>query len=132
MKKLLTFLIVVLMGMTVFAQKAETQTITIQTNGTCEHCKKVMMENVPQWKGVEKCTYDLKTAKLTITYQPQKTSPETLRTAISQLGYDADNVKADAEARAKLPSCCTQANKGQGFGGHGSTGGGCGGCGHHH
>ena len=132
MKKLLTFLIVVLMGMTVFAQKAETQTITIQTNGTCEHCKKVMMENVPQWKGVEKCSYDLKTAKLTITYQPQKTSPETLRTAISQLGYDADNVKADAEARAKLPSCCTQANKGQGCGGHGSTGGGCGGCGHHH
>ena len=130
MKKLLTFLIVVLMGMTVFAQKAETQTITIQTNGTCEHCKKVMMENVPQWKGVEKCTYDLKTAKITITYQPQKTSPETLRTAISQLGYDADNVKADAEARAKLPSCCTQANKGQGCGGHGSTGG-CGGCGHH-
>lgn len=132
MKKLLTFLIVVLMGMTVFAQKAETQTITIQTNGTCEHCKKVMMENVPQWKGVEKCSYDLKTAKLTITYQPQKTSPETLRTAISQLGYDADNVKADAEARAKLPSCCTQTNKGQGCGGHGSTGGGCGGCGHHH
>ena len=132
MKKLLTFLIVALMGLTVFAQKAETQTITIQTNGTCEHCKKVMMENVPQWKGVEKCTYDLKTAKLTITYQPQKTSPETLRTAISQLGYDADNVKADAEARAKLPSCCTQANKGQGCGGHGSTGGGCGGCGHHH
>ena len=131
MKKLLTFLIVVLMGMTVFAQKAETQTITIQTNGTCEHCKKVMMENVPQWKGVENCSYDLKTAKLTITYQPQKTSPETLRTAISQLGYDADNVKADAEARAKLPSCCTQANKGQGCGGHGSTGGGCGGCGHH-
>lgn len=131
MKKLLTFLIVALMGVTVFAQKAETQTITIQTNGTCEHCKKVMMDNVPQWKGVEKCTYDLKTAKVTITYQPQKTSPETLRQGISQLGYDADNVKANAEARAKLPSCCTQAQKGQGCGGHGSTGG-CGGCGHHH
>ena len=131
MKKLLTFLIVALMGVTVFAQKAETQTITIQTNGTCEHCKKVMMDNVPQWKGVEKCTYDLKTAKVTITYQPQKTSHETLRQGISQLGYDADNVKANAEARAKLPSCCTQAQKGQGCGGHGSTGG-CGGCGHHH
>lgn len=131
MKKLLTFLIVALMGMTAFAQKAETQTITIQTNGTCEHCKKVMMDNVPQWKGVEKCTYDLKTAKVTITYQPQKISPETLRQGISQLGYDADNVKANAEARAKLPSCCTQAQKGQGCGGHGSTGG-CGGCGHHH
>jgi copper chaperone CopZ len=131
MKKLLTFLIVALMGMTAFAQKAETQIITIQTNGTCEHCKKVMMDNVPQWKGVENCTYDLKTAKVTITYQPQKTSPETLRQGISQLGYDADNVKANAEARAKLPSCCTQAQKGQGCGGHGSTGG-CGGCGHHH
>ncbi len=132
MKKLLTFLIVALMGMTAFAQKAETQTITIQTNGTCEHCKKVMMDNVPQWKGVEKCTYDLKTAKVTITYQPQKTSPETLRQGISQLGYDADNVKANAEARAKLPSCCTQPSSGHsGCGNHGSSGG-CGGCGHHH
>lgn len=132
MKKLLTFLVVALMGLTVFAQKAETQTITIQTNGTCEHCKKVMMDNVPQWKGVEKCTYDLKTAKVTITYQPQKTSPETLRQGISQLGYDADNVKANAEARAKLPSCCTQPSSGRsGCGGHGSSGG-CGGCGHHH
>lgn len=132
MKKLLTFLVVALMGLTVFAQKAETQTITIQTNGTCEHCKKVMMDNVPQWKGVEKCTYDLKTAKVTITYQPQKTSPETLRQGISQLGYDADNVKANAEARAKLPSCCTQPTSGHsGCGGHGSSGG-CGGCGHHH
>lgn len=132
MKKLLTFLVVALMGLTVFAQKAETQTITIQTNGTCEHCKKVMMDNVPQWKGVEKCTYDLKTAKVTITYQPQKTSPETLRQGISQLGYDADNVKANAEARAKLPSCCTQSSSGHsGCGNHGSSGG-CGGCGHHH
>lgn len=132
MKKLLTFLIVAFMSMTIFAQKAEVQTITIQTNGTCEHCKKVMMDNVPQWKGVEKCTYDLKTAKVTITYQPQKTSPETLRQGISQLGYDADNVKANAEARAKLPACCTQTSSGHsGCGNHGSAGG-CGGCGHHH
>lgn len=130
MKKFITLLLLALMGMTMYAQQSANQTITIQTNGKCEQCKKLMMENVPQWKGVEKCSYDVKTAKLTITYQSQKTSPETLRAAVSKLGYDADNVKADQEARAKLPACCTRSTSSKGCGGHGGSG--CGGCGHHH
>ena len=66
------------------------------------------------------------TAKLTVTYDAAKTSPAQLRTSISKLGYNADNVKADAAARAKLPSCCTSSKAG----GCGHSGG-CGGCGHH-
>ncbi|MCQ2263204.1 MAG: cation transporter [Bacteroidales bacterium] len=127
MKRALLLLTLVLAIFTASAQQKAVQTVTIQTNGTCEQCKKLMMDNVPQWKGVQECTYDMKTAKLTIKYDSSKTSVDQLRAGVSKLGYDADNVKADAAARAKLPSCCTKP-KSEG----GGCSGGCGGCGHHH
>ena len=134
MKKLLFILVLLVATFSLSAQQKtqqkvqskDYQTITIQTNGVCEQCKKRMMDNVPQWVGVKSCTYDVGTAKLTVTYDAAKTSPAQLRTSISKLGYNADNVKADAAARAKLPSCCTS-SKAVGCG----HSGGCGGCGHH-
>ncbi|MBO4646107.1 MAG: heavy-metal-associated domain-containing protein [Bacteroidales bacterium] len=129
MKKVVLCLVVALMSFSVFAQKAAYQKVTIQTNGVCENCKKRMMDQVPQWKGVKSCTYDVQTGKLEVTYDAALTSPETLRISVSKLGYDADTVKADAAARAQLPACCT---KPKSQGGCGNHSGGCGGCGHHH
>ena len=43
---------------------------------------------------------------ITITYNPQKISLEKLKSEISKLGYDADDVKADPAAYAKLDNCC--------------------------
>lgn len=143
MKKALLLILMAVMSLSLFAQQANVQKVTIKTNGTCEHCKKVMMDNVPQWKGVKECTYNLQTSEITISYDASKTSVADLRTGISKLGYDADNVKADAAARAKLPTCCTQAKQ-AGHSGCGGCGGhhddankqqghsGCGGCGGHH
>lgn len=131
MKKLAILLLAVVMGLTTAAQtsksaapaasknqivqtnasKASTiQKVTIQTNGVCEKCEKLFKENVPYFKGVKDYAYDAKTAKMTITYDSKKTSPDQLRQQISKLGYNADNVKADPAARAKLPACC-QVNK---------------------
>lgn len=130
MKKLLILVVLLAVTFSVSAQQKAVQTITIQTNGTCEQCKKRMMDQVPTWTGVKECSYDMQTSKLTVKYDESKTTPEKIRTGISKLGYDADNVKADAEARAKLPACCTKPKSAGGCGGH--SGGGCGGCGHHH
>lgn len=129
MKKLFLLIFVLVMGLSVSAQQSVQKTV-IQTNGVCEQCKKKMMENVPTWKGVQQCSYDVTTAKLTIVYDANKTNLDQLRKQVSLLGYDADNVKADAAAREKLPACCRNAKPGQGCGGHSS--GGCGGCNHHH
>ncbi|MBQ7735408.1 MAG: cation transporter [Bacteroidales bacterium] len=125
MKKVLIFVAIFAMTFTMFAQQqAKTQTVTIQTNGTCAQCKKIMMDNIPQWPGVKECSYDMQTAKVTITYETRGTDVDKLREGIRLLGYDADHIKADPEARAKLPKCCTTPNN--------SAGNGCGGCGHHH
>ena len=131
MKKLLILAILLAVTFSVSAQQKAIQSITIQTNGSCEQCKKRMMEQAPTWTGVKECSYDAKTAKLTIKYDDSKTTPDKLRTNVSNLGYDADNVKANAEARAKLPACCTKPKSADGCNGDHSKGG-CGGCGHHH
>ena len=82
------------------------QKVVIQTNGVCSKCEDLFKENVPFFKGVKDYTYDPKTSKMTISYDAKKTNPDLLRQQISKLGYNADNVKADPAARAKLPACC--------------------------
>ena len=144
MKKFILLALVSLITLGVSAQQSKSaskkdQTVTIQTNGVCQKCADKFKENVPYFKGVKDYTYDMKTAKLTITYDASRTNPDQLRQQISKLGYNADNVKADAAARAKLPACCRVEKSQSGCGGcagHGSAQG-CGnhangqGCGNH-
>ncbi len=104
MKKIMFLLLVVMTTLGLSAQS--TQNVTIQTNGKCGRCAKVMQTAVPTFEGVQACVYDMATAKLTVSYDPKQTTADAIRKGVSKLGYDADNVKADAEARAKLPACC--------------------------
>jgi hypothetical protein len=55
--------------------------------------------------------YELNAEDMTITvyYNTKKTDLETIKTAISKLGYDADEVKADAVAYENLDNCCKKA-----------------------
>ena len=140
MKKLILLALVSLITLGVSAQQSKTaskgeQTVTIQTNGVCQKCADKFKENVPYFKGVKSYNYDMKTAKLTINYDAKRTNPDQLRQEVSKLGYNADNVKADPAARAKLPACCRVEKgksgcggcaghgNGQGCGNHGAQGG---------
>ena len=131
MKKLILLALVSLITLGANAQQSKAaskgeQTVTIQTNGVCQKCADKFKENVPYFKGVKSYTYDMKTAKLTINYDAKRTNPDQLRQEVSKLGYNADNVKADQAARAKLPACC-RAEKGSGC----CSGGAGHGCGNH-
>ena len=90
-------------------------TITIQTNASknCKSCVNRFKENVPFFKGVKDYTFDTATAKLTVTYDNTKTTADQIRKQISDLGYDADKVKANEAARAKLPACCRKESCGK-------------------
>ncbi|MDL2296454.1 heavy-metal-associated domain-containing protein [Bacteroidales bacterium OttesenSCG-928-B11] len=111
MKKYILTLLIAVIGITAFAQKSKSETVVIQTNGVCETCKKTFTENVPFFKGVTDFKYDVATAKMTVTYNPQKTTVAEIRQGVSKLGYNADDVKADPKAREKLPACCKTEKK---------------------
>ena len=88
------------------------QKAVIQTVLNCDHCKECetcglkFQTNILKIKGVK--TYELDEKKMTITvyFNPQKTDLNNIKTAISKMGYDADEIKADALAYEQLDGCC--------------------------
>jgi len=57
-------------------------------------------------KGVVSSDLDLETKILTVKYKSNKTDLDKIRTAVTKVGYDADDKMADAEAYNNLPGCC--------------------------
>ena len=82
------------------------QTDTIKVSSQCGMCKDRIEENLAFEKGVKKSDVDLENGVLVITYNIKKTELETIRKAISKMGYDADDVVANKKAYSKLPGCC--------------------------
>lgn len=89
-----------------FAQSKNKAEIKIKTSAECDMCKKTIEKTMAYEKGVKEAKLDLSTHELTVTYNPKKTSPEQIRKAISNAGYDADDVKANNKAYQQLPECC--------------------------
>jgi copper chaperone CopZ len=71
------------------------QKIVLQTNGTCQACKDRIESGIAYEKGVKDVSYELQTAKVTITYNPEKTSVQALKDAIVKLGYKAEVATAE-------------------------------------
>ncbi|HTF04356.1 MAG TPA: heavy metal-associated domain-containing protein [Bacteroidia bacterium] len=88
------------------AQKSKHDTVKIKTSAECEMCKTKVETEVGRMKGVKSATLDLTTQVLTVTYNSSKTDPGKIRTVIANVGYDADDVKANNRAQKKLPDCC--------------------------
>ncbi|HET6993097.1 MAG TPA: heavy metal-associated domain-containing protein, partial [Bacteroidia bacterium] len=103
---ILTFLFSLFTGMNVNAQAvAKTETIKIVTSAECDMCKKKIETEVGKMKGVKKAELDLATKTLTVEYNTKKTSPEKIRKLISDIGYDADDIKANNRANKNLQHC---------------------------
>lgn len=91
---------------TLSAQKAKLDTITIKTTAECDMCKSKIETELGRSKGVKTATVDLAKMTVTVVYNSEKTDPTKIKTIISNLGYDADEVKANNRAMKKLPACC--------------------------
>jgi copper chaperone CopZ len=86
--------------------------IVIQTNAYSVKSNDVFKDNLPFVKGVKDFKFDETTSRIAVAYDAKKTNPEAIRTAIAKLGFDADQTKANEQARAKLPTECTTMPKG--------------------
>jgi periplasmic mercuric ion binding protein len=103
----LAFLFIVfILNSNLVSGQSKKEVVKIQTSAVCEMCKDRIEKNIAFEKGVSDVVLDLTTKIATITYKPKKTNPDKLKQAISKLGYDADEVKADKYAYDKLPPCC--------------------------
>ena len=119
MKKVISFIGLVVM-MVIFANpiiaqdvkaKKNYEEVQIKTSAVCGMCEERIEGNIAYEKGVKKVELDKETKIVTIGFDPRKTNADDLRTAISKLGYDADDVPADRESHDKLPKCCQKGSE---------------------
>jgi periplasmic mercuric ion binding protein len=92
------------------AQTANVSELKLKTSAVCETCKETIEKALAFEKGVKKSDLDVASKIVTVTYNPQKTTPEKIRQAIANAGYDADDVKANPKSFKKLPDCCKKDN----------------------
>ena len=88
------------------AQNKNIAELKVKTSAVCEMCKTTIEKELAFTKGVKKSELDVASKVVTVTYNPNKTTPEKIRQAIAKAGYDADTVPADPKAYEKLHACC--------------------------
>jgi len=115
MKNLILLLLFTLSSVSVSAQSKKNQKAVIKTVLNCDHCKicetcgKNFQANLYKINGLKMYELDEKNMTITVYYNSEKTDLKEIKTAISKLGFDADDVKADKEAYEKLDGCCKRA-----------------------
>ncbi len=108
MKQTILFLAFMLgLSMTTSAQdKKKVEHLDIRTSTVCDMCETTIEENLIYEKGVKSVNVDLAHNSIHIEYDPKKTTPDAIRTAVTKLGYYADDLPGDEKAFKNLPACC--------------------------
>jgi copper chaperone CopZ len=80
--------------------------VDVKTTSVCDMCQKTIETELIYEKGVKHVHVDLEKSMIHVQYDDRKATPETIRVAITKLGYGADDLPADEAAWNKLPDCC--------------------------
>lgn len=108
MKTILNILLatVILQGCAAVKISTEKETIQIKTNAECNQCKERLEGELNYVKGIVFAELDAETKVLTVKYKKDQISSDEIRKRISEIGYDADHIKANAASQEALPKCC--------------------------
>lgn len=87
-------------------QGGDKQTDVIKTNAECDMCKKRLEGDLNYRKGIVFAELDVASKDLTVKYNTSKITLDEIRTIISEIGYNADEVKANKKSQSELPACC--------------------------
>ena len=115
MKKIiLTICITVLTIVTLKAQTvavqdsiviSATDSASFTVSGNCGMCQRTI-EKAAMISGVTSAEWNIDSGKMSVTYDPVKTSILKIYQAIAASGYDTDIEKAKTETYNGLPGCC--------------------------
>ena len=89
------------------SSKSEATTVEVKLSTMqCSMCSNTIEKALKEVDGVQsvEVNLDAKTAK--VTFDAKVTDVPALEQAVVKTGYAANDKKADADAYAKLPSCC--------------------------
>jgi len=98
-----------------FAQTKALQTARIKTpNVLCEECKKRITTYLDRYDGIQYLNINFRKGEIQVKYLTDRIDIEQIKTALANLGYDADDVPANEEAYKRLPKTCKKFEDGGG------------------
>ena len=103
--KVLSF--VALFMLSVFTVFAEEKTEKFEVKGgDCEECKTHVETTATGIEGVTSAEWNVETKELTVVFDDEVTTLDSVEMAIAQGGNDTPTYKAPEEAYKALPECC--------------------------
>lgn len=94
-KKTLLFGLSLLLSTGIQAKDIKTVVVTTQPQMHCENCEKKIKGNLRFEKGVKKIETNIGKQQVIITYDAEKTQPETIVESFGKFGYKATEIKND-------------------------------------
>ncbi len=83
------------------------ENITVDTPTIqCGMCQKTIEMGLKKLPGVSKSRVELDSKTTVVTYNPDQIDLLKIEKTISELGYQANKIKADGTAYESLPACC--------------------------
>jgi copper chaperone CopZ len=108
------FILLLMLGFSVGANAQQKKPITVTINTPsvqCDMCKNKIEGYLKYEEGVTKVVVNPKQKKTVVTYLTDRTNLNNIKTAIANVGYDAEEIKATKDAYDKLPACCKKPSK---------------------
>jgi copper chaperone CopZ len=81
------------------------RTESFRVSGACGMCKD-RIEKAVKAEGATNAAWDVKTQKVTVTFDPSKTSVDALSKKLASVGHDTEKYRADDKVYDALPGCC--------------------------
>jgi len=102
MKKIGLFLMMLMMSIAIYA-KGDVKKVVFTTNPVmhCNSCENKIKNHMKFEKGIKKIETNVERQEVAITYDAEKTTPEKLEKALSEIGYKVKVVKAPATVQKK-------------------------------
>lgn len=103
---LLLSMVIALVSFGVQAQGKNEKTVKIKTSAVCDMCKTTLEKAMAYEKGVKQSSLDVESKILTVVFDARKTDAEKIKKAVTETGYDADDMPAQERAYKRLDDCC--------------------------
>lgn len=98
-----------------FSQTKALETAKIKTpTAACEACKTRIESYLDRYDGIQFVNVNFRRGETTVKYLTDRVNLETIKAAIANAGYDADDLPANEEAYKRLPKACKKFEDGGG------------------
>lgn len=98
------------------AQTKASQTIKISVPTVqCDMCKSKIETYLKRYDGVTFINVNVKRKEAVVKYLTDRITEEDIKTAISNAGYDANEIAANPQSYQQLPACCKKPEPGSGM-----------------